>query len=146
MYKHMPQVQIMIAEQFSLLQLLLILKHLQLIVSFWTVYESSSTYTNSYEFKLTPNGVLQFDNTQVNANDLLKSQISECIASEMLRVSREVYPDALSNRSVRGIANELVVHYLLSDIVERAKVADMGDTKKTARGYDRNAWIFEALN
>ena len=113
---------------------------------FWTVYESSSTYTNSYEFKLTPNGVLQFDNTQVNANDLLKSQISECIASEMLRVSREVYPDALSNRSVRGIANELVVHYLLSDIVERAKVADMGDTKKTARGYDRNAWIFEALN
>lgn len=31
-------------------------------------------------------------------------------------------------------------------IVERAKVADMGDTKKTARGYDRNAWIFEALN
>ena len=36
--------------------------------------------------------------------------------------------------------------YLLSDIVERAKVADMGDTKKTARGYDRNAWIFEALN
>ena len=113
---------------------------------FWTVYESSSTYTNSYEFKLTPNSVLQFDNTQVNANDLLKSQISECIASEMLRVSREVYPDALSNRSVRGIANELVVHYLLSDIVERAKVADMGDTKKTARGYDRNAWIFEALN
>ena len=113
---------------------------------FWTVYESSSTYTNSYEFKLTPNGVLQFDNTQVNANALLKSQISECIASEMLRVSREVYPDALSNRSVRGIANELVVHYLLSDIVERAKVADMGDTKKTARGYDRNAWIFEALN
>ena len=113
---------------------------------FWTVYESSSTYTNSYEFKLTPNGVLQFDNTQVNANDLLKSQISECIASEMLRVSREVYPDALSNRSVRGIANELVVHYLLSDIVERAKIADMGDTKKTARGYDRNAWIFEALN
>ena len=113
---------------------------------FWTVYESSSTYTNSYEFKLTPNSVLQFDNTQVNANALLKSQISECIASEMLRVSREVYPDALSNRSVRGIANELVVHYLLSDIVERAKVADMGDTKKTARGYDRNAWIFEALN
>ena len=113
---------------------------------FWTVYESSSTYTNLYEFKLTPNGVLQFDNTQVNANDLLKSQISECIASEMLRVSREVYPDALSNRSVRGIANELVVHYLLSDIVERAKIADMGDTKKTARGYDRNAWIFEALN
>ena len=113
---------------------------------FWTVYESSSTYTNLYEFKLTPNGVLQFDNTQVNANDLLKSQISECIASEMLRVSREVYPDALSNRSVRGIANELVVHYLLSNIVERAKIADMGDTKKTARGYDRNAWIFEALN
>ena len=37
-------------------------------------------------------------------------------------------------------------YYLLSDIVERAKVADMGDTKKTARGYDRNAWIFEALN
>lgn len=135
----------MIAEQFSLLQLLLILKHLQLIVSFGRC-TNLQAYTNSYEFKLTPNGVLQFDNTQVNANDLLKSQISECIASEMLRVSREVYPDALSNRSVRGIANELVVHYLLSDIVERAKVADMGDTKKTARGYDRNAWIFEALN
>ena len=145
MYKHMPQVQIMIAEQFSLLQLLLILKHLQLIVSFGRC-TNLQAHTNSYEFKLTPNGVLQFDNTQVNANDLLKSQISECIASEMLRVSREVYPDALSNRSVRGIANELVVHYLLSDIVERAKVADMGDTKKTARGYDRNAWIFEALN
>lgn len=111
----------------------------------WTIYESSHTRTHTYEYKVTNNGVGQFDNSQKYVGDIAYVEIGLALSQEMIGVTRDKIPEALKDRTAAGVANELAIHYLLSGVSDHAKIADMGSAKKGAIGYDSNAWIFEAL-
>ena len=94
------------------------------------------------------NGVVSFDNRQMNAKWIEYDNIRHLLANEILCTARVQVDDALSGRTTSGISSELYWHYKIFDfggffLYDNAKVADMGGTNKSKKGYDSNAWLFE---
>lgn len=98
------------------------------------------------EFKLTPEGVLNFDNRQPEARLCARRRSSRLLAEEMIRTAQTRVPGALGGRTHRAVAFELRVHYCafrLGVLRSHSVTAEIGSLRPHAADYDSNAVWFE---
>lgn len=97
-------------------------------------------------FTLTPEGALKLDNRQPEAGRLLGRRLSLAMAAAMREAALTQNPDALSGRTLRGMAFELRVHYWAFRMGlkrSHAAVTELGGLEPAAPDFDDNAAWFE---
>ena len=111
----------------------------------------TTAFKNKYTgyFTLKTNGVAQVDCKSSSLKKIINKSLTDTFSEAILKSSRSLISNCLAGRTARGIEFEILAHYffynLSPSIFERAETADMGSSIKGAKGYDKNAWIFEDL-
>lgn len=97
-------------------------------------------------FTLTPEGALKLDNSQPEARRLRGKRLSLAMAAAMREAVLARNPNALSGRTLRGMAFELRVHcraYRMGLKRSHAAVTELGGLDPAAPDFDDNAAWFE---
>ena len=115
--------------------------------SLYELFFGPRSYSSKVEiaFSIDSNSIVHIDNEK-NANKQLNdSSVSKALATEVISSARAREPDALSGRTVEGVAMEIRIHYGIYSfgIKSHVDVADIGGTDKSKPGYDSNASFFE---
>lgn len=97
-------------------------------------------------FTVTPEGTLGFDNRQPGARRCAGGKLSRALAEEMRRTARSRVPDALADRTQRGLARELRLHnraWRLRVKPGHTVTAEIGGMRRELPDFDDNAVWFE---
>ena len=97
-------------------------------------------------FTVTPEGALAVDNRQSCARLCTGRRSSLLLAEAMLQAARAQVPEALSGRSLKGLARELRLHrraYALGLLRRHSGTTEAGSVDPAAPDYDDNALWFE---
>ncbi len=97
-------------------------------------------------FNVTPEGALAVDNRQSCARLCTGRRSSLLLAEAMLQAARAQVPEALSGRSLKGLARELRLHrraYALGLLRRHSGTTEAGSVDPAAPDYDDNALWFE---
>ena len=69
------------------------------------------------------------------------------LATAMYYAYKHIKKTTLQNRTIGGINNELILHYIATYFgIARAYEVNIGSMKKGSSNYDNNAWWFESAN
>lgn len=103
---------------------------------------TNESYVVEFVYTVSGTGAIEFDNTQDNAKYLTNKTVRSALATQMYNVVKNAYPNALSNRTAKGISSELIWHYRFA-FTSPGEKANIGGTDNQQVDYDRNGWIFE---
>ena len=91
------------------------------------------------------NGVIKVWNAQSNIGNIFKGK-TRTFAYVLFIMARRINKKSLSQRTVDGVAYELIAHYVWykkNIVKKRTEVTDCGGNENGQIGYDYNAYIFE---
>ena len=121
-----------------------------------TIKTTSGDVTVNYEIN---NGAIAFDFSQNDYAGILLKDGSKALANSMYEIAKEIDPENLSGRTVKGIDREMKAHWATYEVLslagssidnnrvghvrESARIANIGGTDISKPGPDDNAKYFE---
>ena len=116
----------------------------------WHIPGLFGSYTVTFTYHITSDGVILYDNKQNGSHFLEKTVVRKALAQEMHRMARTQVSGAMEGRTIKGISLELLMHYkayrwgVFYDNAEESFIGSKN--KKGEKGHDSNSWIFEVLS
>ena len=110
---------------------------------FFGIYFPGEESRVTFTYTISKTGLIEFDNSQHSAHYLEMETIRYKLAEEMVNTAKSEVTNAMSGRTIDGVAGELIFHYALRDekhFKESAEIAHIGGTD-----IDKNAWFFELI-